>query len=122
MKLQESQLQWVMSAYALSSVSFSVPSYQFVIFIGLISESALQGCLLLLCGRIADLYGRKKTFLIGSLIVAAFTTGSAFAKGIQRSPFSVKVVFQHACTDVMTLDILRGFQGVGAAAQIPASV
>jgi len=88
MKLQESQLQWVMSGYALSSVSFLTNS-----FIELMSNSALQGCLLLPCGRLADLYGRKKTFLIGSLIVAAFTTGSAFAKGIHRFLFFSEKLF-----------------------------
>ncbi|KAF9048977.1 major facilitator superfamily domain-containing protein [Panaeolus papilionaceus] len=81
MGLQEEQLQWIVSAYPLSS-----------------------GCLLLMCGRLADLYGRKKTFLIGSFIMAAFNLGCGFAQ------------------NVITLDILRGLQGVGAAAVVPASL
>ena len=40
-----------------------------------------QGCLLLLLGRLADLYGRKKVFLAGALWLAAFAIGCAFANG-----------------------------------------
>ncbi|CAA7265687.1 unnamed protein product [Cyclocybe aegerita] len=81
MNLQEAQLQWVVSAYPLSS-----------------------GCLLLVFGRLADVYGRKKTFLAGSTILVAFTLACAFPN------------------DVVALDILRGIQGIGAAATIPASL
>ncbi|KAF8875000.1 putative efflux transporter [Infundibulicybe gibba] len=71
-----------------------------------ILEAKLQwlGCLLLMFGRLADLYGRKRTFLLGSAWLAALTLGCGFAK------------------DEITLDILRGFQGVGVAASIPASL
>ncbi|KAG6844857.1 hypothetical protein H0H87_003100 [Tephrocybe sp. NHM501043] len=79
--IEESQLEWLVSAYPLSS-----------------------GCLLLVCGRLADLYGRKKIFMIGSIMLAAFTLGCGFAQ------------------DSLTLDILRGFQGIGAAATIPAAL
>ncbi|KAF9456823.1 major facilitator superfamily-domain-containing protein [Collybia nuda] len=79
--IQEVQLQWLVSAYPLSS-----------------------GCLLLFFGRLADLYGKKKAFLLGSFISAVFTLACGFVK------------------DAVTLDILRGFQGVGAAAFLPASV
>ncbi|KAG5736122.1 hypothetical protein E4T56_gene6270, partial [Termitomyces sp. T112] len=78
--IAETQLQWLVSAYPLSS-----------------------GCLLLVCGRLADLYGRKKIFIVGSVLLSAFTLGCSFAR------------------DSLTLDILRGFQGIGAAATIPAS-
>ncbi|KAJ3775531.1 efflux transporter [Lentinula raphanica] len=63
-----------------------------------------NGCLLLLFGRLADLYGRKKVFLIGSLWLVAFSLGCSFAQ------------------DPLTLDILRGFQGLGSAATIPAAL
>ncbi|KAK0467833.1 putative efflux transporter [Desarmillaria tabescens] len=76
----ESELTWVVSAYPLSA-----------------------GCLLLMFGRIADLYGRKKVYCFGALWLAVFTLGVSFAN------------------NAMTLDILRGLQGVGAAATIPAS-
>ncbi|KAF8066838.1 putative efflux transporter [Lyophyllum atratum] len=79
--IQEIQLQWLVSAYPLSS-----------------------GCLLLVFGRLADLYGRKKTFILGSICLSAFTLGCGFAN------------------DSVTLDILRGFQGIGGAATIPASL
>lgn len=55
-------------------------------------------------GRLADLYGRKKTFMIGSAWLAVFTLVCGFAKS------------------EITLDILRGLQGVGVAASLPASV
>ncbi|KAE9400439.1 putative efflux transporter [Gymnopus androsaceus JB14] len=72
-------LDWVVAAYPLSN-----------------------GCLLLLFGRLADLYGRKLMFLLGSAWLLVFTLGCSFAQ------------------DPDTLDILRGFQGLGGAATIPA--
>ncbi|KAG7444587.1 putative efflux transporter [Guyanagaster necrorhizus] len=79
--IPEAKLNWIVSAYPLSS-----------------------GCLLVLFGRIADLYGRKRMFCVGSLWLAAFSLGCSFSK------------------DAITLDILRAFQGIGAAATIPASI
>ncbi|EIN03494.1 MFS general substrate transporter [Punctularia strigosozonata HHB-11173 SS5] len=79
--IPEARLQWIASAYSLSS-----------------------GCLLLFFGRLADLYGRKRAFLAGSLCMVAFSIGCALAK------------------DEITLDVLRGLQGCGAAATIPASL
>ncbi|KAF9456822.1 major facilitator superfamily domain-containing protein [Collybia nuda] len=81
LSIQEAELQWLVSAYSLSS-----------------------GCLLLMFGRLADLYGRKKTFLIGSFTLAAFTLGCGFSQ------------------NAITLDVLRGIQGIGVAATIPASI
>ncbi|OBZ72345.1 hypothetical protein A0H81_07346 [Grifola frondosa] len=77
----EYKLQWIISAYSLSS-----------------------GCLLLVCGRLADLYGRKRTFLLGTICMAIFGLGCGFAQ------------------DEITIDVLRGFQGIGAAAFIPAAL
>ncbi|KAF8885463.1 efflux transporter [Infundibulicybe gibba] len=79
--VDEAQLQWVAAAYPLSS-----------------------GCLLVVFGRLADLYGRKRTFICGLMLLAAFTLGCGFAQ------------------DIITLEILRGFQGIGSAATIPASL
>lgn len=70
--IEEEQLQWLVSAYSLSS-----------------------GCLLLFFGRLADLYGRKKAFMIGTLCQIAFSLGCGFAQ------------------DGLTLAVLRGFQGIG---------
>ncbi|KAA1469023.1 efflux transporter [Dentipellis sp. KUC8613] len=74
-------LQWIISAYSLSS-----------------------GCFLILFGRIADLYGRKKVLIFGYIIMAAFALGCGFAQ------------------QEITLDVLRGIQGIGGAAVIPASL
>jgi MFS family permease len=74
-------LQWLVSAYPLSS-----------------------GCLLLFCGHLADVHGRKRVFIGGSLILFAFTLACGFAQ------------------DEVTLAVLRGLQGVGGAATIPAAV
>ncbi|KAF4568237.1 hypothetical protein EYR40_010365 [Pleurotus pulmonarius] len=81
LNIEEAQLQWLVSAYSLSS-----------------------GCLLILFGRLADLHGRKRTFLAGSIWLAAWTLGCGFAQ-----------------TEI-ELDVLRGLQGVGVAASIPASL
>ncbi|KAF8731224.1 hypothetical protein AX14_005036 [Amanita brunnescens Koide BX004] len=81
LNIPPARLQWMISAYALSSA-----------------------CLLVLFGRLADLFGRKLVFLTGSAWLFAFTLACAFAP------------------DELTLDILRGFQGVGVAATIPASL
>lgn len=79
--IAEFKLQWLVSAYSVTS-----------------------GCFLLLIGRIADLYGRKKTFLIGTAILGAFGLGCGFAH------------------DEITIDVLRAFQGIGGAAVIPAGL
>ncbi|KAF8722460.1 hypothetical protein AX14_009814 [Amanita brunnescens Koide BX004] len=79
--IPQARLQWMISAYALSSA-----------------------CLLVLFGRLADLFGRKLVFLSGSTWLFAFTLACGFAP------------------NELTLDILRGFQGAGVAATIPASL
>ncbi|KAA1477463.1 efflux transporter, partial [Dentipellis sp. KUC8613] len=81
LNIREAQLQWLVSAYSLSS-----------------------GCLLLFLGRLADLYGRKKTFMAGFVCMLAFSIGCGFAN------------------DAITIDVLRALQGIGAAAVIPASL
>ncbi|KAJ7160260.1 MFS general substrate transporter [Mycena filopes] len=79
--IQEDQLQWLVSAFSLSS-----------------------GCFLLLLGRLADLYGRKKLFLIGTVYLGVFSIGCGFVR------------------NATALYILRGFQGLGPAAFVPASL
>ncbi|KAF7987040.1 hypothetical protein HWV62_163 [Athelia sp. TMB] len=81
LNIPSERLQWLVSAYSLTS-----------------------GCFLVFFGRLADLYGRKRVFVAGSLWLAVFSLGLGFAN------------------DEITLDILRGFQGIGAAATIPSSV
>ncbi|KAI9464426.1 efflux transporter [Lactarius psammicola] len=79
--IQKENLQWILNAYSISSA-----------------------CFLLLCGRLADLYGRKRVWLIGYLILMVFSIGSGFAQS------------------ATALDTLRGIQGIGPAAVIPASL
>ncbi|KAF8553993.1 MFS general substrate transporter [Imleria badia] len=79
--IQEDQLQWLLSAYSLSSA-----------------------CLLLFFGRLADLYGRKKGFLIGMSWQLVFALGIGFS------------------SNGITMDVLRAFQGMGAAAAMPAAL
>lgn len=70
-----SDLQWVVDAYALTLASF-----------------------LLVSGSLADIFGRKRVFMIGIVI---FTVGSALC-GLANDP--------------LALNLSRAFQGVGAAA------
>ncbi|KAF8340804.1 MFS general substrate transporter [Amanita rubescens] len=81
LNMQQDNLQWVPSAFALSS-----------------------SCFFLLCGRLADLYGRKLVFLIGSAWMSIFGLGCGFARSSSQ------------------LLVLRGFQGIGGAASITASM
>ncbi|KAG1789251.1 major facilitator superfamily domain-containing protein [Suillus plorans] len=81
LNIKEEQLQWLVSAYSLSS-----------------------GCFLLFFGRLADIYGRKKAFMIGTCSQVAFSLGCGFAQS------------------GTTLVVLRAFQGTGAAATIPSAL
>ncbi|KAI9056744.1 MFS general substrate transporter [Trametes sanguinea] len=81
LNIAENRLQWVISAYSLSS-----------------------GCLLLPIGRIADLYSRKWAFTLGCAFMGILSLSCGFAQ------------------DEITIDILRGIQGIGAAACIPAAL
>ncbi|KAH9977519.1 efflux transporter [Russula compacta] len=80
--IQEDDLQWILSSYSISSA-----------------------CFLLLCGRLADLHGRKLVWLIGYSI-----TGIC---GLCAACFAQSGI---------ALDIMRGIEGIGAAAMIPASL
>ncbi|EIM80449.1 MFS general substrate transporter [Stereum hirsutum FP-91666 SS1] len=79
--VEPANLQWVQSAYSLSS-----------------------GCFLLLFGRLADLYGRKRVFLLGFTVIGAFALGVGFAP------------------NQIGLDLLRAIQGLGGAAVVPAAL
>ncbi|KDQ19374.1 hypothetical protein BOTBODRAFT_437663 [Botryobasidium botryosum FD-172 SS1] len=68
------------------------------------SYTLTSGCFLLLLGRIADLHGRKKVFIAGMAWFAAWSLGCGFAK------------------NAIALDIMRGFQGIGSAAIVPAAI
>lgn len=63
--LPEAQLQWLLSAYALSS-----------------------GCLVLFFGRLADLYGRKQVFMLGMVVQVIFAVVGGFAyNGVMLAVF-----------------------------------
>ncbi|KAG8748274.1 hypothetical protein FRC10_007664 [Ceratobasidium sp. 414] len=81
LNIEQSQLQWLVSSYALTS-----------------------GCFLLLFGRLADLFGRKKVFLLGSFWSLAWAIGCGFAR------------------DSIALNVMRAFQGMGAAAVVPSAI
>ncbi|KAK0189678.1 efflux transporter [Armillaria mellea] len=92
---------WVNSSNN-TSVSISLPAIGEDLNI---EETQLQwlGCLFPMFGRLADLYGRKLVFMAGSMWLAIFTLACGFAQ------------------NEITLDVLRGMQGIGVAAALPAS-
>lgn len=75
-------------------------------------------------GRLADLYGRKRVFMLGSAWLAIFTLACGFAhsKLDFRLPSFLEVFQQYVSIGAITLDVLRGLMGIGVAASIPASV
>ncbi|KAG8732051.1 hypothetical protein FRC11_000928 [Ceratobasidium sp. 423] len=79
--ISQADLQWLVSAYSLTS-----------------------GCFLLLFGRLADLFGRKRVFLIGNFWFLAWAIGCGFAP------------------NAISLDVMRALQGMGAAAAVPSAV
>ncbi|KAF8259126.1 MFS general substrate transporter [Lactarius quietus] len=79
--IPKEDLQWILSAYSISSACFLLP-----------------------CGRLADLYGRKRMWLIGYSILVVFGIGAGFAQSAKM------------------LDAMRGLQGIGSAAVVPASL
>lgn len=81
LNIPETRQQWIVSAYALTS-----------------------GAFLLLCGKLADVYGRRVLFIIGCFWIVAATLGAAF------SPVEV-------CMYVM-----RALHGLGAAITIPTAI
>ncbi|KAJ1307526.1 hypothetical protein OPQ81_001624 [Rhizoctonia solani] len=79
--ISQTELQWLVSSYALTS-----------------------GCFLLLFGRLADLFGRKRVFLIGTLWSLVWSLGSGFAP----NPIS--------------LNVMRALHGMGSAATVPSAI
>ncbi|CAE6413972.1 unnamed protein product [Rhizoctonia solani] len=79
--ISQANLQWLITSYSLTS-----------------------GCFLLLFGRLADLFGRKKVFLIGNSWFLVWAIGCGFAP------------------NAISLDVMRAFQGMGAAAAVPSAI
>jgi MFS family permease len=81
LNIPHSRQQWIISAYCLTF-----------------------GCFLLICGRVADVYGKRLVFICGS---AWFTV------------ISIAIPF---APNEVTFDVLRGLQGLGAAANVPTAL
>ncbi|KAK3379250.1 major facilitator superfamily domain-containing protein [Lasiosphaeria ovina] len=81
LSIPEARVQWVVSAYALAF-----------------------GCFLLLWGRIADIYGKRKIFIWGSAWVAATSVANPFVPN--------EIAFY----------LFRGLAGLGAAANVPTAI
>jgi MFS family permease len=79
--IPDSRLQWIVSAYSLTF-----------------------GCFLLLWGRLADVYGKRPIFILGSLLITLVSIAIPFSPG------------------EITFDLLRGLQGLGAAANVPTAL
>ncbi|ETS86370.1 hypothetical protein PFICI_00198 [Pestalotiopsis fici W106-1] len=79
--IPESRLQWVVSAYSLTF-----------------------GCFLLLWGRIADIYGKRLIFILGSAFAAATLIVNPFLR------------------NEIAFDLFRGLQGIGGAANVPTAI
>ncbi|KAI1807312.1 drug resistance protein [Daldinia bambusicola] len=81
LSIPESRLQWIVSSYALTF-----------------------GCFLLLWGRIADIYGKRSIFILGSAFVAVTTIINPFIP------------------NEIGFNVFRGLQGLGAAANVPTAI
>ncbi|KAK0629702.1 major facilitator superfamily-domain-containing protein [Bombardia bombarda] len=79
--IPDSRLQWIVSAYSLAF-----------------------GCFLLLWGRIADIFGKRKIFIWGSAWVAVTTVINPFLP------------------NEIAFDLFRALQGLGAAANVPTAI
>lgn len=81
LNIPDSRQQWIVSAYSLTF-----------------------GCFLLICGRIADVKGKRLVFIAGSAWFTVISIAIPFAPN--------EIVF----------DVLRGLQGLGAAANVPTAL
>jgi MFS family permease len=81
LSIPDSRQQWIISAYSLAF-----------------------GCFLLLWGRIADIYGKRRIFIYGSAWVAVTTAVNPFIP------------------NEIGFDLFRGLQGLGSAANVPTAL
>ena len=68
------------------------------------SYSLAFGCFLLLWGRLADVYGKRLIFILGSAWVCVVTLVCPFVP------------------NEISFDVIRGLQGLGAAANVPTAI
>ncbi len=110
----ESELTWVVSAYPLSAVSRDFSGNLCITeHLGLSPSNVRSNSRSL---------WTQKSFLLRSCVVSSIYLGSFFCQQYVRLTTSARTSIDIYSSAAMTLDILRGFQGVGAAATIPASV
>ncbi|PTB39523.1 uncharacterized protein TrAFT101_007698 [Trichoderma asperellum] len=81
LSVPESRQQWIVSSYSLTF-----------------------GCFLLFWGRIADLYGKRLVFILGSIWVTAITAANPFVP------------------NEIAFNLFRGLHGLGAAANVPTAI
>ncbi|EMD34687.1 hypothetical protein CERSUDRAFT_116875 [Gelatoporia subvermispora B] len=81
LSFRQSDLQWPLNVYSLS-----------------------YGCLLLLCGRLSDIIGARRMFLLGTAWLATWSLAASFAPNAK------------------CLILFYAFQGIGAAANTPAGI
>jgi MFS family permease len=87
-----------------SSLTWVVAAYSYVIYPSISNNSVANGCFLLTAGRLADLYGRRRVFFVGSIIYLVFT----ILCGISRNG--------------IMLFVFRALQGIGGALLVPGAV
>ncbi|KAL7911989.1 major facilitator superfamily domain-containing protein [Trichoderma velutinum] len=81
LSIPESRQQWIVSSYSLTF-----------------------GCFLLFWGRVADLYGKRLIFVLGSIWVAAIMAANPFVP------------------NEIGFNLFRGLHGLGAAANVPTAI
>lgn len=81
LSVPESRQQWIVSSYSLAF-----------------------GCFLLFWGRIADLYGKRRVFILGSVWVTVVTAANPFVP------------------NEIAFNLFRGLHGLGAAANVPTAI
>lgn len=81
LRIPDSRQQWIVSAYSLTF-----------------------GCFLLLFGRLADIYGKRRIYLAGSAWLTVITIATPFLR------------------NEIAFDLFRGLQGMGAAANVPTAI
>ncbi len=73
--IQKDSLQWIVNAYSITSVNHCIITR----VRKCLPWPRAQACFLLLCGRLADLYGRKRVWLAGYFILGVFSVGAGLA-------------------------------------------
>jgi MFS family permease len=87
-----------------SSLTWIVAAYSYTLLFSRSNNSVANGCFLLTAGKTADLYGRRKVFLFGSVMYFIFTILCAISR------------------NGIMLFVFRAFQGIGGAILVPGAV